>query len=73
MRHNPLSDLVDFPPGDPIDFELKFTMAREIQQTRAEARKRKHDAKGPPISYQIGDFVLVRTHHMSSVVDKIYS
>lgn len=69
-RHNPLSGVVDFPPGDPIDFELKFTMAREIQETRAEARKRKHDAKGSPVSYKIGDFVLVRTHPMSSVVDK---
>lgn len=43
-----------------------------MQQSKADARKIRYARQGPPVSYQIGDHqhLLVRTHRLSSAVDK---
>lgn len=45
-------------------------MAREVQQTKAEERRRRHNHKGRSVEFHIGDEVLVRTHNLSSAVDR---
>jgi len=69
-RENPLAALVDFPTGTTFDPKRQLVMAREIQQSKAESRQRRHAEKGNPVQYVIGDLVLVRTHRLSSSVDK---
>jgi len=70
-RGNPISSLVDFPTEVTFDPTQRLVMAREIQQSKAESRQRRHAEKGSPVQYAIGDLVLVRTHRLSSSVDKI--
>jgi len=69
-RVNPLSALVEFPTGAKFDQDQRLIMAREVQQSKAESRQRRHAEKGNPEQYAIGDHVLVRTHRLSSSVDK---
>jgi len=64
-RHKPLSALVEFPPKI-----TKIGNEQEIQQSRAESRKRRHDRMGKSTSYVVGDLILVRIHRLSSSVDK---
>lgn len=44
-------------------------MAHEVQKSKAEERRRRHNQKGRPSQFHVGDEVLIRTHHLSSVVD----
>lgn len=69
-RYNPFSAVVSFPLRVPLEEKSKLTMAREIQLSHAERRKRRHDQKGPPTSFVIGTQVLVRTHRLSSTIDR---
>lgn len=69
-RYNPFGDVVSFPSRFPIAQRTKLTMAREIQLTHSERRKRRHDKQGIPVSFVIGTRVLVKTHRLSSSVDK---
>jgi hypothetical protein len=69
-RYSPIYDLVEIPPGHVEDVNKKYTLAREIQKTRALERKMRHDSRGLNISYKLGDLVLVRTHRLSSAVDQ---
>lgn len=67
---NLLSALIDFPPGTTFDPEQRLIMSCEIQQSKAESRKRRHAEKGKPGQYNTGDLVLVRTYRLSSSVNK---
>jgi len=69
-RGNPIFCLVDFPTEVMFDPTQRLVMAREIQQSKAESRHRRHAEKGSPMQYAIGDLVLVRTQRLSSSVDK---
>jgi len=72
LPDNPLSALIDFPPGATFDQERQLIMAREIQQSKAESRERRHAEKGEPVQYNTGDLVLVRTHRLSLSVASIH-
>ena len=69
-RYNPFSQIVEFPLRVPITQRTKLTMAAEVQMSKSEERRKRHNRQGPPISYTLGTLVLVRTHHQSSAVDK---
>lgn len=69
-RYNPFSHVVNFPIRFPQAQRTKLTMAREIQFTQAERRKRRHDKQGKPTIFTVGSTVLVRTHRISSAADK---
>lgn len=45
-------------------------LAREVQKSHAERRRLRHDQQGRVTKFVIGDRVLVRTHRLSSAVDK---
>lgn len=45
-------------------------MAREIQLSKSEKRKKRHNHKGVPVSYAIGTLVLVGIHRLSSAIDR---
>ena len=68
--YNPIYETVECPPGALENPNQKLIMAREIQRTKAEERRRRHDRKGRFTKFQVGDEVLVRTHNLSSAVDK---
>jgi len=61
---------VNFPPGIRYNAEQRLVMAQEIRQSRAEKRKLRHDQKGKPVTYEVGDLDLERTHHLSSSFEK---
>jgi len=69
-RYNPLSVLLNFPPGIVFNAGQWLVMAQKIQHPRAEKQNRRYYQKGIPTSYKIGDLVLVRTHNLCSSVDK---
>lgn len=70
-QHNPLSKVVQFPINDiSPDHSKKLILAHEIQLTKAEVRKKRHDNKLNPCSFQINELVLVRTHKLSNQVEK---
>jgi len=69
-QYNPFGNVVSFPLRLPLAQRTKLTMAREIQLTHAERRKQRHDKQGVPVSFVIGTRVLVKTHRLSSSVDK---
>lgn len=69
-RYNPFSAVVSFPLRIPLEEKTKLIMAREIQLSHAERRKRKHDEQGPPTSFTVGTQVLVRVHRLSSAIDR---
>lgn len=72
-RYNPFSAVVSFPLRVPIEQRTKFIMAREIQMSHAERRKRRHDQKGKPTTFVVASSVLIRTHRLSSAVDQLIS
>lgn len=69
-RYNPFSSVISFPLRVPIQQRTKMIMAREIQESHAERRKRKHDQRERPTSFEIGTNVLIRAHRLSSAVDR---
>lgn len=71
QKHNPLGKFVQF-PSDPIcsNYKDKLILANEVQLSKAEQRKRKHDYKLNPTLFNVHDLVLVRTHKLSNYVDK---
>jgi len=66
----PLDDIVDFPPSSIISNINRIIIAREVQCTKAEKRREAHRRRINPSLYKIGDSVLVKTHRLSSVIDK---
>jgi hypothetical protein len=50
-----VNDLISFPPSCDFTQERTFVMAREIQLSKAALRKRRHDLKGPPLIFNVGD------------------
>jgi len=71
QKYNPLAESVEFPPRTPEDLQVKLTMAREIQMSKAEKRKLRHDSKGIPIKFNVGDRILIRSHRLSSMAEKV--
>jgi len=70
-RYNPfIMTEVKCPPGALMNYQSKLTMANEIQLTKAEQRRRRHNQRGAPVIFEIGDRVLVRAHRQSSAVDQ---
>jgi hypothetical protein len=69
-RYSPIYEAVEYPPGTSEDPKVKLTMANEVQRSKAEKRRLRHDQQGKPCMFKVGDEVLVRTHHQSSAVDK---
>lgn len=72
-KYNPFSTVISFPLRVPIEHRTKLILAREVQMSHAERRKRRHDRQGPPTEFDIGMLVLVRTHRLSSAVDRTIS
>lgn len=70
QRYNPFDNTITFPPRDQLALKTKWIMAREVQISKAEERKKRHDSKGISTSFDVGSLVLVRTHRQSSAVDK---
>ncbi|CAI6372039.1 unnamed protein product [Macrosiphum euphorbiae] len=69
-RYSPIYEAVECPPKPADDYTVKLTMAAEVQRTKAEERRIRHDRQGKPTKFSIGDEVLVRTHNSSSAVDR---
>lgn len=69
-RYSPIYEAVECPPGSHMNIDQKITMANEIQRTKAEQRRIRHDRRGNLVRYNLGDSVLVRSHRLSSAVDK---
>lgn len=68
-RYSPIYEAVECPPKRSDDFIVKLTMASEVQRTRAEERRIRHDHRGKAVKFLVGEEVLVRTHRSSSAVD----
>lgn len=70
-RYNPfhLAD-IECPPDAQMDKNTKITMAKEIQLTKAEQRRIRHDRGRIPVRFKIGDQVPVRVHRLSSTVNQ---
>lgn len=72
-RYNPVREVVQFPPFVQANFNTKLTMANEEQRTKAEERRLRHARGGKSTIFIIGEKVLVRTHRLSSSVDRCIS
>lgn len=68
-RYSPIYEAVECPPKGSDDFTIKLTMAAEVQRTKAEERRIRHDRRGKATIFLIGEEVLVRAHRSSSAVD----
>jgi len=68
-RYSPIYEAVEYPPKRSDDFMVKLTMAAEVQRTKAEERRIRHDHRGKAVKFLVGEEVLVRTHRSSSAVD----
>ena len=61
----------NYPPeSEKTDVSIKIRLANENLLSKGERRKRRHDAKGKWMKYEIGQLVLVRRHDLSSAQDK---
>lgn len=69
-RCNPFDAAVEFPLRVPLAQQTKWIMAREVQISKSERRRQRHDSKGKPTFFCVGQLVLVRVHRLSSAVDK---
>lgn len=69
-RCNPFDSTINFPRRTPTEQRTKWTMAHEVQLSKAERRKKRHESKGISTSFLVGDLVLVRVHRLSSAVDR---
>jgi len=69
-RCNPFDTAVEFPLRVPLAQQTKWIMAREVQISKSERRRQRHDSKGKPTFFCVGQLVLVRVHRLSSAVDK---
>ena len=49
---------------------IKIRLANENLLSKGEQRKRRHDARGKWVKYEVGQLVLVRRHDLSSAQDK---
>jgi len=68
---NPVSSLIDYPHNDiTLEYPKKLILANEVQLTKAQTRKIKHDKRLNPHLFKINDLVLVRTHKLSNAIDK---
>ena len=66
-----LEQLFDYPPeSEKADVSIKIRLANENLLSKGEQRKRRHDAKGKWMKYEVGQLVLVRRHDLSSAQDK---
>ena len=66
-----LEQLFDYPPeSDTTDVSIRIRLANENLLSKGELRKRRHDARGKWVKYEIGQLVLVRRHDLSSAQDK---
>jgi len=69
--YNPLTQFIHFPNNDfPPNYQHKLTLAHEVQGTKSEARKKRHDKTLKPHLFKVNDLVLVKTHRLSSQIDK---
>jgi len=69
-RYSPIYEAVECPPKSDDEYTVKLPMAAEVQRTKAEVRRIRHDSQEKPNKCTIGDEVLVRTHRSSSAVDQ---
>lgn len=68
---NPASLLIEYPQNNVSNqYHKKLILANEVQQTKAQSRKIKHDKKLNPHPFKVNDLVLVRTHKLSNALDK---
>jgi len=65
-----LEKIVEFPRRREYNHGKKLELVAERLESKAERRKRKHEEKNKIISYQEGELVLVRTHHLSDKLTK---
>lgn len=61
---------VKFPEEKKFDYQSKLRLVRENLISKGEYRKRQHDKRLKPISYSIGDKVLVKEHKLSNQLEK---
>jgi len=70
-QYNPLTQFIQFPSEKIIlpDHNRKLILANEVQISKSEARKKRHEKKlcSPP--FNVNDLVLVKTHKLSNQVD----
>jgi len=71
QKYNPLAESVEFPPRTAEDHQVKLTMAREIQMSKAEKRKLRLDRKGIPTKFNVGDRILIRSLRLSSMTERV--
>lgn len=68
---NPVSQHLDYPQINfPVSYHKKLILANEIQLSKAQSRKIKHDKKLNSHPLKVNDLVLVRTHKLSNTIDK---
>lgn len=68
---NPVSQHIEYPHNDASDqYNKKLILANEVQLTKAQSRKLRHDRKINPHLFKINDLVLVRAHRLSNATDK---
>jgi len=65
-----LERVVTFPMTRSFDHKKKLELVAERLKSKAEKRKNKHDRGHRFVKYQVGDLVLVRTHHLSDLLGK---
>lgn len=65
-----LENIIQFPQNRQLDYPRCIELVREKIRSKAEKRKQKFDSKIRPIKFEIGDKVLVKTHHLSNKFNK---
>ena len=53
-----------------MDVSIKIRLANENLLSKGERRKRRHDARGKWMKYEIGQLVLVKRHDLSNAQEK---
>lgn len=61
---NPIKSIIQFPPLIFLNLSDKLTLANEVQITKAQQRKTRHEKGLKPIILLVGDLVLFRTHKL---------
>jgi transposase InsO family protein len=65
-----LESVIEFPQNRQLDHPKCIQLVREKLRSKAEKRKVKFDNKIRPVSFEIGDKVLIKTHHLSNKLNK---
>lgn len=65
-----IDELIDFPTKRNFDHDKKIVLVRQNLLSKAEKRKLNHDKKIKPVTYNVGDLVLVKSHELSNKIDK---